>query len=168
MLSIEGRPFNEIDGSKDLIKFPGAVFDAFYGDDWLDDPFSRKVITDIQKVDVMDTSRHTEEILRQRGLAPRQLANGTKNLLVCKFYLLGRKCRLAMMGPNCYKWLMDIADEKDICGVTTDVIKFTDEDLKGRSVLFVDTGVSVTTSGEFIDEMLRVYEMGAMHYEAQI
>ncbi len=167
MLSIEARPFSEMSEKDcpDLILYPSAVFDLAHDDTWLDHPFSRMVISDIQRFDVTDQSTSTRRLLLEHGLHPEDLATGTKNLLCCKFLEEGYKCRMSMMGENCYKYLMDIADERDICGVVTTTIFFEDSDLKGRPVLFVNSGVTVTTSRQFTHEMIMLQGSGVWDYE---
>lgn len=150
MLIIWGMNLLEQDDAPDVILHPKEVFDGSYMDDWLDEEFARKVISDIQQIDVMDIRYPVRRLLAEYSMFPESLATGTKNVLLMRHIEnTALKCRMGMMGENCYKWLMDVADEKEVNAVTTFPFIFTDDDLKGRPVLFADLGCEVTTERQF-------------------
>lgn len=86
MLTIYGMNTIKQESFPNLIKNPDTAFEAFAAEIDLNSDFSRKVITDIQHIDVMDTSKSTKSILAMHEIALPLLATGTKNLLVCKYH----------------------------------------------------------------------------------
>ena len=153
MLSIIGRPWCDIDSSLDLVIHPGDEFDLIYEEDWLDNELSRQIITDIQGIDVTDVRFSVDEILARYKMPVEYLATGTKNLLLCKFLDDGRKFRMSMMGENCYKWLMDIAETKDICGVITTPLFFTEDDISGRTIYFPQNDGYANDTKSFYEQL---------------
>lgn len=98
MLSIIARPWPETDTAPDIVHSPEKEFNLFYTQEWLDEEWSRRVISDIQGFSVMDSSRHVSDILWDHHMTPNSLAGGTMNLLVFKHAFDGRKCRMSRMG----------------------------------------------------------------------
>ena len=88
------------------------------------------------------------------------LSSGTKSLILSKRY--DKLYRMTMMGPNCYKYLMDIADEKDVYMGCSNYAFFTDEDLKGRKVHFVNTDDYVSTAEDFAEHVYRIIDSGVL------
>lgn len=150
MLSIIARPWPETEDPSKYIVHPASEFDLSYHSEWLNTPWSRRVISEIQRIDVTDTSTTVEHILEQRSMSPEVLATGTKHLILLKYGNDTRICRMSRFGENCFKWLMDICEEKDICGVITNYVAFTDEDLKGRGVRFLDLNMVARTHEDFM------------------
>lgn len=149
MLSIIARPWSVTEDPSQYIVDPSADFDVGHDSDWLNTPWSRAVISDIQGIDVTDTNRSVEDILIFHHMFPELLATGTKHLILLKYGSDPRICRMSKFGENCYKWLMDLCDEKDICGVMTNYIFFKDEDLKGRGVRFPDIDMVAASYRDF-------------------
>lgn len=164
-LSLEGMPWIYTDTSPDIVAFPSAEFDLLYEEAWLDDPWSRQVISDIQRIDVTDETRSVRSILAEYSIPPEELATGTKNLLLTKFNPDGRKIRMSMMGENCYKWLMQIADEQDVCGVATKPLFFTAEDIGDREIYFVNTNFVGKGFKGFEEGMLSFIAVEVWYYE---
>ena len=168
MLSIIARPWPETDTAPDIVHSPEKEFNLFYTQEWLDEEWSRRVISDIQGFSVMDSSRHVSDILWDHHMTPNSLAGGTMNLLVFKHAFDGRKCRMSRMGENCYHWLMDKAEEKDICGVITTFVFFRENDLQGRPVYFPDIGVTAKTEREFSDAVFELNSRRLWRYEIDL
>lgn len=150
MLYIKGATLDQQDSMENAILDPDRAFHVFRNEPWVDSEFSRKVITDIDKIDVMDSTISVKDILQRHKLSLDSLATGTKNVLVCRYYEDDGPDpiynRLGRMGENCFKWLMQAATVRDIYIVTTVFRRFRDEDMQGASVCFVDTGKIVTTA----------------------
>ena len=75
---------------------------------------------------------------------------------------------MSRMGENCYHWLMDIAEEKDICGVITTFVFFRENDLQGRPVYFPDIGVTAKTEREFSDAVFELNSRRLWRYEIDL
>lgn len=155
MLTIHGMNVLDMEAEDDIIVHAtGKYFDVSFKEEWLNDPFIRCIIADIDKIDVLDTLYPTTALLALRGhVTPYQLANGTKNLILCK-YEKDVWHRLSHMGENCFKWLMDIAENSEVHMVATFSRVFTEADLKGRSVYFADLDRYVSDERSFLLAMV--------------
>lgn len=153
MLTIYGMNTIKQESFPNIVLYPSEVFDGIITPEQLNSDFSRRVITDIQKVDVMDTRYTTKQLLALNELHPGILATGTKNIIVCKYYPTDLVCRMGRMGENCYKWLMDIAEERDIGAACVHSLEFTDSDLRGRKVYFADIDKYASNADEFFNCM---------------
>lgn len=163
MLTIYAMTIPQLEDNILAIPSPANFFDSHTdspedADTWLDNIFARKVITDIQHVDVMDTTQHTRTLLASNCIAVSELATGIKNLINC-YHCPDDLHRLSRMGPNCFKWLMDVADMHDVKMAATLYVKFTDSDIRGRAIKFEDTGAIVNDEQGFFEEMLKIYSL---------
>ena len=128
----------------EFILYPSAWFDLNYTEEWLQDEFSRRCISEIDKIPLGESTLRS---LLEENMKPEDLCNGTKNLINCKF--LDKMGNLLKMGPNCYHLLMDLADEKELMMGLGNSIIFKDTDLKGRLVYFPLVDFYAKTSYEF-------------------
>lgn len=159
LLCMNQKEQEEYAKTRQVIYMPMTFFDVKFDESWIENDFARKVIADIQQFDPPLSEESTRVWLGRNKLIPETLCTGVKNLLLCKFYKPTRASRLGMMGPNCYKYLMDIADEIELSATVTDSVLFTDTDLRGRPVLFKNTGTVAMDSKSFhramYEEILR-------------
>ena len=118
-----------------FIRFPSTKFDCSWKPDWLNNPFFREVIREVDHVDIPD-GMATEMACLLKNMRVEDLSTGTKSLMMCRYY--NKLNRMTMMGKNCYKYLADIANEKDVYMGCSNYVFFTDGDLKGRKVHFVN------------------------------
>lgn len=125
----------------------------------MNDPFSRKMIHEIDHVDIPD-DMDTEKACLLKNMRVENLSSGTKSLILCKYR--DELNRMMMMGPNCYKYLMDIAEEKDVYVGCSNYVFFTDEDLKGRKVHFVNTDVYVSKASDFAEHVYQIIRAGTL------
>lgn len=99
---------------QDIILNPNPIFDTRWRPEWINSAFGRKVITDIQKVDVTDVSFIVEEILSRSGIEVENLDSGIKSLLLIQMFS-SFNVSTDTLSDACLKWLLDIADER-CCG----------------------------------------------------
>ena len=142
---------------KEFIPFPDGLFRSVWESEWVNNPLARTIIHDIDHVDIPD-GMTTEMACIMSGRRVIDLCSGTKNLLLCRYYT-GLN-RMTMMGENCYKYLMDIADERDVYMGCSSYCFFTDEDLKGRSVHFVNTEKFASTREDFFWCVIDIVDEG--------
>ena len=131
---------------EDFIPYPDGLFNSIWLPEWVNNPLSRAIIHDIDHVDIPD-GMTTEMACIMSGFRVADLCTGTKNLLLCRYY--SGLNRMTMMGENCYKYLMDIADEHDVRMGCSNSFFFRDDVLKGRTVHFVNTDKYVSTYYDF-------------------
>lgn len=146
---------------RQLDVFPRESFDRLIEGhpEWLDSALARAMITEVDQVDVRDTSKPTCQLLLENGLLPVNLCTGTKNVILQK-ERPGWWCRMGFMGENCYKYLMDVAEDHDVKGIFVNVLDFSDEDLKGREVYFEQLDKYARTASEFSDCICEIIGRG--------
>lgn len=86
-------------------------FDNTYDDNWITSDFSKEVIKDVDKSEVLDKncimSYYDEQI------PPTLLSGGVKSLLLMK-YDNEIIVNASTCGDNCIKWILKIAEEQDL------------------------------------------------------
>lgn len=94
---------------------PEAIFNTAvffknsYDDAWIVDDFSRQMIKDVDKSEVMGTGVIDSPVLGK--IAPERLSGGVKTLMLVKF-MPDMVFNASTCGNNCAKWLLKIAEMK--------------------------------------------------------
>ena len=90
---------------------PDTVFENINTIGWMDDPFIRKMVEDVDRVKVLDTGHIMSPIFG--AISPRDLSGGVKTLM-----MLYKRSEilfdLICCGENCGKWLLEISKMHDI------------------------------------------------------
>lgn len=141
----------------DFIEYPDDLFDSIWLPKWVNDPLSRTIIHDIDKVNI-PAGMTTEAACIESRLRIEDLCTGTKNLLLCRYY--DGLNNMSMMGKNCYKYLMDIADERDVKMGCCSHVFLHDDVLKGRKVHFINTDEFVSTYYDFLGCVVQIVDRG--------
>lgn len=139
----------------EFIRYPSDYFDVTYENEWLSSPFGREIISAIDQVSLGDDVKYS---LLAAGMHPEDLATGTKNLFLCRHF--NKLNRLSMMGENCYRYLMDIAADKEVYMAATAYCLFRDTDLRSMPVHFINHDRTVSTEEEFFREMALLHAEG--------
>ena len=128
-----------------------TYFDMNYKKSWILSDFSRRVIKGIDKSEVLGNKVISSPVL---GLIPpMMLSGGTKTLIMLKF--TNFKMKLSGMGDNCFKFLKEVADEKDIIMCTrTYRSLFLDGDFE--QIRIINSGQIVTNPLEMLHEYVEV------------
>lgn len=161
MLTIYATDVMSQFGMYDLVTDPSSAFDGCVEDVWLNDTWARKVISEVDLIDVRDINTPTRRILLDNGILPTQLCTGTKNLIYTKNNPQ-YKCRIARMGENCYKYLIEAAKERDITGVITRVFVLEDTDFMGSAVYFSQIDKYARNRSECVKCSLELDSLGYM------
>ena len=159
MLHLFFESLRKLEEREAFIQSPSGIFDWSWKSEWLDDPFSRKMIQEIDHIEI-PYGMPAELACLLNDVRVENLSSGTKSLILCRYcdYLN----RMTMMGPNCYKFLMDIADEKDVYMGCSNYDFFTDDDLRGRKVHFVNTDDYVSTAAGFAERVHQIVGSGIL------
>ena len=96
----------------EAVYYPPVYFDNRYEDEWITDKRSVEIIRDVDKSDVV--SAHLIESPVLGPISPRELSGGVKTILLMLFYETGRIFNASACGDNCAKWIMKIAESKDL------------------------------------------------------
>ena len=93
------------------ISVPDVFFDNTYEDDWITDGLSVEMIKDVDRSAVVGP--HLIESPFLGPISPERLSGGVKTLIMINkdqnHFFNASAC-----GDNCAKWILKIADEKDI------------------------------------------------------
>lgn len=88
-----------------------SYFDDSYMDEWITSDFAKQVIKDIDKSEVLNAYSILSPIFG--SIPPTKIAGGTKTLLLM-YYMPECVFNASNCGDNCAKWILKIAEEKDI------------------------------------------------------
>lgn len=109
---------------------PGAVFNTAmffknsYDDDWIVDDFSKQMIADVDKSEVLGTGVIDSPVLGK--IAPERLSGGVKTLMLVKF-MPERVFNVSTCGNNCAKWLLKMTEQEDRTVNLRNIMNFGEE-----------------------------------------
>ncbi len=128
----------------DILRYPNNHIQALFEWSWLDEDWIRRELVSVERFPCGEEPR---SVMFERGQTPVQLCGSTKTLLLARH--TDELIDFARMGPNCYTYLMEIADMRDVrVAIERSHAEFDDAVIKGRSILIENNGVTVTTSME--------------------
>lgn len=124
-----------------------SYFDNVYEDEWLEDEFVKEMILDVDHSVVI--SPHIIESPVLGAITPRELSGGVKVLILMlkddSFIY-----NLSNCGNNCAKWVLNIAENKDLTVYLQHIIRF-----EGSFVIqIMNTGKIVHNPREYVDGLL--------------
>ena len=134
--------------SDNYIFNPDIFFNNSYEDDWITDIFSVQMIKDIDKSDVIDSKVIDSPFL---GSIPvERLSGGVKTLI-----LMNKDSdhifNASACGDNCAKWIMRIAEKKDLTIRLGYLMDFGDKDF---NIEIVNLGKTVHNNLELVEAVL--------------
>lgn len=98
-------------------------FDDEYEDDWFKDEYVKKLIKEVDDTDVLaDGTLHNKYL---GGIVKSQLSSGVKGLIL--LYKTDCKINGDRLGDNCWKYVMEIAKNKDIYIIIKHIPEFPDD-----------------------------------------
>ncbi|MDE5755294.1 MAG: DUF4869 domain-containing protein [Oscillospiraceae bacterium] len=89
-----------------------VYFNNSYQDQWLSDLFARELIRKIDCSEVVDSNVIRNSVLG--SFPPTKLSGGVKTLLLLYFEPKSKIFNISTCGDNCAKYILKIAEEKDI------------------------------------------------------
>lgn len=95
---------------KNCIRDIDLYFDNVYEDEWLEDTLVKKMILDVDQSEVKGKQLIISPVLGP--IPPERLSGGVK-ALIC-MYKSDAYIDLIVCGPNCEKWILEIAQNKDV------------------------------------------------------
>lgn len=102
-------------------------FNDNYKSEWIITPFAKKVIKAVDKAKVINEKKIKTSIFGK--ISPEKLSDSVKTLLLIA-YDNSKIFNASMCGDNCAKWLLKIAEQKDITINLYHVMDFGDNDFK--------------------------------------
>ena len=131
---------------KDEIYNPPIYFDNQYEDEWITDALSRQMILDIDKSDVI--SSHIIESPYLGAITPKELSGGVKTLILMANDESGSIFNATACGDNCAKWILEIANRKDLIITLHHGMRFGEGPFE---IMILNTGRVVHNRQEWLD-----------------
>lgn len=139
-------------GGVEYMKDAPSYFNNVYEDEWLEDDFVKEMILDVDSSKVI--SPHIIESPVLGAITPKELSGGVKVLILMlkddSFVYNMSNC-----GNNCAKWILKIAEKKDLTVYLQHVLRFTGE----FEIMIMNTGKIVHNGKEYVNELLKAEEM---------
>lgn len=124
---------------------PPVYFDNRYEEEWLFEKLTVDMIKSVDKSDIIGTNLIISPVL---GSIPiKQLSGGVKTLILLAFDESGRVFNASACGDNCAKWILKIAEQKDITINLRHIMDFGKEPFEAE---IINTGEIVHNMSEFI------------------
>ena len=131
---------------KDAIYHPPTYFDNQYEDEWITADLSVEMIKDVDRSDVISSRIIDSPVLGP--IPPRDLSGGVKTLILMAFDTSGKVFNASVCGDNCAKWILHIAQQKDLTINLRHIMDFGDEPFE---MLIMNTNTVVHNMIEFLD-----------------
>ena len=87
-----------------------VFFKNRYKDEWITEDFSREVIQDVDRSEVIDANNILSPVLG--NISPLQLSGGVKALILMKHFP-GKIFNASNCGDNCAKWILELGKQQD-------------------------------------------------------
>ena len=120
-----------------------SYFDNVYEDEWIEDPFVKEMIQDVDSSTVI--SAHIIESPILGPITPKELSGGVK-VLILMLKAASFVYNLTNCGNNCAKWVLKIAEQKDLTVYLQYMIRFEGE----FEIQIMNTGKIVHNRKEYV------------------
>ena len=97
---------------KEAVYHHPTYFDNMYEDEWITNPLSVEMIFDVDKSKVVGAHLIESPVLGP--ISPKDLSGGVKTLILMAFDENDRVFNASVCGDNCAKWILQIAENKDL------------------------------------------------------
>ena len=128
------------------IYHPPTYFDNTYEDNWITDPLSVEMIKDVDKSEVVGPHLIQSPVLGP--ISTKELSGGVKTLILMAFDETGKIFNASACGNNCAKWVLKIAESKDLTINLRHVMDFGDGDFSAR---ILNNGIVVNSMKEYVE-----------------
>lgn len=128
------------------IYHPPTYFDNTYEDNWITDPLSVEMIKDVDKSEVVGPHLIQSPILGP--ISTKELSGGVKTLILMAFDETGKIFNASACGNNCAKWILKIAESRDLTINLRHVMDFGDGDFYAR---ILNNGIVVNSMKEYVE-----------------
>lgn len=123
-----------------------------YEDEWITDGLSREMILDVDKSTVVGPRLIDSPVLG--AISPRELSGGVKTLILMANDETGKIFNASACGDNCAKWILKIAEEKELTITLHNIMKF---DMEPFEIHIVNTDRIVRTFREYVREAVTLF-----------
>ena len=123
---------------ENAVYHPPTYFDNQYEDEWITDDLSVQMIKDVDKSDVVGP--HLVESPVFGPISVKELSGGVKTLILMAFDDSGKVFNASACGDNCAKWILEIANKKDLTINLRHIMDFGESDFE---IEILNTGIVV-------------------------
>ena len=138
--------------TENSIYHPPTYFDNVYLDEWITDPISVRMISDIDKSEVIGPHVISSPYLG--SISTKDLSGGVKTLILMRLDESGKIFNASACGDNCAKWINRIAKDKDLTINLHHVMDFSTCD--DFEAYIINTDKTVKSYHEYLDEALAI------------
>ena len=128
-----------------------TYFKNVYEDDWITDAFSKDMIKDVDRSDVVSARVIDSPVLG--GISPRELSGGVKTL-ICIYRMPDKIFNASNCGDNCAKWLLEIGEREDVTINRRHIMDFGDGEfeiyIKNTDTVVHNMKEMILTAGMFV------------------
>ena len=129
---------------EDAVFNTSVYFKFNYEPSWLEDPFVREMILDVDSSRVLGNGAIDSPVLGV--IAPVTLSGGVKTLILID-KVPNKVFNASTCGDNCAKWLLRIGERQDVTVNLRHIMDFGDDPLR---ILVANTGDVVTSMDELV------------------
>ena len=128
------------------IYHPPTYFDNMYEDEWLTDPLSVEMIEDVDRSKVIGPHLIESPVLGP--ISPKELSGGVKTLILMALDENNMVFNASACGDNCSKWILKIAEKKDLTINLRHIMDFGEETFEAQ---ILNNGRQVHDMQEFVE-----------------
>ena len=136
---------------------PSVYFDNRHEPEWITTPLSKDMIMDVDKSEVVGEYLIQSPVLGP--IPPERLSGGVKTLMLMAYDESDRVFNASACGDNCAKWILKIAENKDLTITLHNIMSFKDLNFRAKNL---NTGEIMTDYRSYIIEADRALREDAV------
>ena len=125
---------------------PPVYFDNRYEDEWLTNPLTIEMVKDVDKSEIVGPHLVQSPVLGPISI--KELSGGVKTLILMAFDASGKVFNASACGDNCAKWILKIAEGKELTINLRHIMDFGEGSFEAR---ILNTGQMVHSDREFAE-----------------
>ena len=131
---------------KEAVYHPPTYFDNMYEDEWITNSLSVEMILDVDKSVVVGPHLIESPVLGP--ISPKELSGGVKTLILMALDENNMVFNASACGDNCSKWILKIAEKKDLTINLRHIMDFGEETFEAQ---ILNNGRQVHDMQEFVE-----------------
>lgn len=131
---------------KEAVYHPPTYFDNMYEDEWITNSLSVEMILDVDKSAVVGPHLIESPVLGP--ISPKELSGGVKTLILMALDESNMVFNASACGDNCSKWILKIAEKKDLTINLRHIMDFGEETFEAQ---ILNNGRQVHEMQEFVE-----------------
>lgn len=131
---------------KEAVYHPPTYFDNMYEDEWITNSLSVEMILDVDKSAVVGPHLIESPVLGP--ISPKELSGGVKTLILMALDENNIVFNASACGDNCSKWILKIAEKKDLTINLRHIMDFGEETFEAQ---ILNNGRQVHDMQEFVE-----------------